>query len=169
TGNGSNRLQREKPYEKQDRKEYERIPPGACRQRASGRRTSAAGIAGDDKHRATVDPGRRRRSRVGAPPVPFAAPGYRIGRLRDSHGNPDLLVAPVFKALHQLRLFETMKNALESLLEQDHESLDQLLTELDAAVTKPGNPHVFELLDLFWARLAVHIRAENVRLFPALT
>jgi len=61
-----------------------------------------------------------------------------------------------------------MKNALESLLEQDHESLDQLLTELDAAVTKPGNPQVFELLDLFWARLAVHVRAENVRLFPSL-
>jgi hypothetical protein len=61
-----------------------------------------------------------------------------------------------------------MNNALESLLAQDHVSLDQLLTELDAALTKPGNPQVFELLDLFWARLAIHIRAENVRLFPAL-
>ena len=26
----------------------------------------------------------------------------------------------------------------------------------------------FELLDLFWARLAIHIRAENLHLFPAL-
>jgi hypothetical protein len=61
-----------------------------------------------------------------------------------------------------------MKNAVESLLEHDHASLDQLLTELDAALTKPANAYAFGLLDLFWARLAVHIRAENLYLFPAL-
>jgi len=61
-----------------------------------------------------------------------------------------------------------MKNSVESLLEGDHESLGQLLTELDLALTDVNVSRSFELLDLFWARLAVHIRAENLHLFPAL-
>ena len=62
-----------------------------------------------------------------------------------------------------------MKNPVESLLEDDHESLDLLLTELDTELAKPDSARAFELLDLFWARLAVHIRAENLHLFPSLT
>jgi iron-sulfur cluster repair protein YtfE (RIC family) len=69
---------------------------------------------------------------------------------------------------HQFRLLETMKNPVESLLEDDHALLGQLLTELDAELSKPNIARAFELLDLFWARLAVHIRAENLHLFPAL-
>src|SRR5215207_5190246 len=61
-----------------------------------------------------------------------------------------------------------MKNSVEFLLEGDHESLGQLLTELDLALTDVDVSRSFELLDLFWARLAVHIRAENLHLFPAL-
>jgi len=61
-----------------------------------------------------------------------------------------------------------MKNSVESLLEHDHESLDQLFVELDLALTKPDDARGFELLDLFWARLAMHIRAEHLHLFPAL-
>lgn len=61
-----------------------------------------------------------------------------------------------------------MKNSVESLLETDHESLGQLLAELDAELAKPTTARAFDLLDLFWARLAVHIRAENLHLFPAL-
>ncbi|HEY8225492.1 MAG TPA: hemerythrin domain-containing protein [Pyrinomonadaceae bacterium] len=61
-----------------------------------------------------------------------------------------------------------MKNSLEFLLESDHESLGQLLAKLDAELGKPNCVRAFELLDLFWARLAVHIRAENLHLFPAL-
>jgi hypothetical protein len=61
-----------------------------------------------------------------------------------------------------------MKNLIESLMQADHESLGQLLTELDAELANPNIAHAFELLDLFWARLAVHIRAENLHLFPAL-
>ena len=61
-----------------------------------------------------------------------------------------------------------MKNSVESLLEHDHESLDQLFVELDLALTKPDDARGFELLDLFWARLAIHIRAEHLHLFPAL-
>jgi hypothetical protein len=61
-----------------------------------------------------------------------------------------------------------MNNSVESLLEDDHESLGELLTELDLELAKPNFARGFELLDLFWARLAVHIRAENLHLFPAL-
>jgi hypothetical protein len=61
-----------------------------------------------------------------------------------------------------------MNNSVESLLEGDHESLGQLLTELFGELAKHNLPRAFELLDLFWARLAVHIRAENLHLFPAL-
>jgi hypothetical protein len=61
-----------------------------------------------------------------------------------------------------------MRNSVESLLEGDHESLGQLLTELDLALTDVNVSLSFELLDLFWTRLAVHIRAENLHLFPAL-
>jgi len=61
-----------------------------------------------------------------------------------------------------------MKNPVESLLEDDHALLGRLLTELDAELSKPNIARAFELLDLFWARLAVHIRAENLHLFPAL-
>ena len=61
-----------------------------------------------------------------------------------------------------------MKNSVESLLEDDHASLGQLLIELDAELAKPNIAPAFKLLDLFWARLAVHIRAENLHLFPAL-
>ena len=61
-----------------------------------------------------------------------------------------------------------MKSPIESLLEDDHASLDQLLTELDAQLIKPNIVGAFDLLDLFWARLAMHIRAENLHLFPAL-
>lgn len=61
-----------------------------------------------------------------------------------------------------------MKNPVESLLEDDHASLGQVLTELDEELAKPNAVRAFELLDFFWARLAVHIRAENLHLFPAI-
>lgn len=61
-----------------------------------------------------------------------------------------------------------MTNSVESLLESDHESLAHLLAELDVELAKPNIVRAFELLDLFWARLAVHIRAENLHLFPAI-
>src|SRR5687767_5286642 len=61
-----------------------------------------------------------------------------------------------------------MKNSVESLLEHDHESLDQVLTQLDEELAKANSVRAFELLDFFWARLAVHIRAEHLHLFPAL-
>lgn len=61
-----------------------------------------------------------------------------------------------------------MKTHIESLLHDDHESLDLLVAKLDAELATPDSNRAFELLDLFWARLAIHIRAENLHLFPAL-
>jgi hypothetical protein len=61
-----------------------------------------------------------------------------------------------------------MENSVESLLENDHESLGQLLTELNLSLSTLDVSRSFELLDLFWARLAIHLRAEHLHLFPAL-
>lgn len=61
-----------------------------------------------------------------------------------------------------------MKNQVQSLLEDDHASLDQLLTEVEEQLSKSQTSRAFELLDLFWARLAMHIRGEHLHLFPAL-
>jgi hypothetical protein len=56
----------------------------------------------------------------------------------------------------------------ERLLAEDHEALGELLrvllTRLDEGDAAAAFPH----LDLFWARLAMHIRAENLHLFPAI-
>jgi len=57
---------------------------------------------------------------------------------------------------------------IPQLMEKDHEALDEVLQRLESSLEKHELLSSFELLDLFWARLAVHIRAENVRLFPAI-
>jgi hemerythrin superfamily protein len=56
----------------------------------------------------------------------------------------------------------------EGLLAEDHEALDKLLTALLAALDRRDAPTAFARLDLFWARLAMHIRAEHLHLFPAM-
>jgi hemerythrin superfamily protein len=57
---------------------------------------------------------------------------------------------------------------IPQLMEKDHEALDEVLQRLESSLEKRELISSFESLDLFWARLAVHIRAENVRLFPAI-
>jgi len=57
---------------------------------------------------------------------------------------------------------------IPQLMKKDHEALDEVLQRLDSSLERHELLSSFELLDLFWARLAVHIRAENVRLFPAI-
>jgi iron-sulfur cluster repair protein YtfE (RIC family) len=61
-----------------------------------------------------------------------------------------------------------MEQAIESFMQDDHESLGELLENLNSALDKTDLIQTFRLLDLFWARLAVHIRAENICLFPAI-
>jgi hemerythrin-like domain-containing protein len=62
-----------------------------------------------------------------------------------------------------------MKNEIEFLLERDHESLHHLLIRIEIELQAANLVDAFPLLDRFWARLAMHIRAENLHLFPALT
>jgi len=51
-------------------------------------------------------------------------------------------------------------------LTEDHEALDKLLAQLQTALNKGEVAASHSSLDLFWARLAVHIRAEHLHLFP---
>jgi predicted phosphohydrolase len=59
-------------------------------------------------------------------------------------------------------------DATENLLEEDHRSIDDFVAQLCAALEAHDAEQSFALLDLVWARLAVHIRAEHLCLFPAL-
>jgi iron-sulfur cluster repair protein YtfE (RIC family) len=54
---------------------------------------------------------------------------------------------------------------IQSRLEADHAELDQLL---DSVIQLFGSSVAvaYQQLDLFWARLAIHIRAEHLHLFP---
>lgn len=55
-----------------------------------------------------------------------------------------------------------------NLLRDDHAEVGALFRELDAALDAADQSRAFALLDLMWARLAVHIRAEHLCLFPAI-
>ena len=52
-------------------------------------------------------------------------------------------------------------------LESDHAELDRLLAGVFAAIDLEDCAEIYRRLDFFWARLAMHIRAEHLRLFPA--
>ena len=52
-------------------------------------------------------------------------------------------------------------------LVDDHAALHRLLEQLKKALREKDGDRARSTLDLFWARLAVHIRAEHLRLFPA--
>lgn len=60
-----------------------------------------------------------------------------------------------------------MLETIEELLAKDHRQLDRLLGAVLAALEGENSFEAFETLDLFWARLAMHIRAENLHLFPS--
>jgi hemerythrin-like domain-containing protein len=57
---------------------------------------------------------------------------------------------------------------MKDLLAADHVELDDVLDKLLAAFEKKDLAEIFQKLDFFWARLAMHIRAENLHLFPAI-
>jgi hypothetical protein len=54
------------------------------------------------------------------------------------------------------------------LLVDDHAEVDALFGDLWREFDGGGARGVFERLDYLWARLAVHVRAEHLHLFPAL-
>src|SRR5215208_3407708 len=51
-------------------------------------------------------------------------------------------------------------------LAHDHAQLDALMKQLQRALKAGDLEAGYTTLDLFWARLAVHIRAEHLHLFP---
>ena len=57
---------------------------------------------------------------------------------------------------------------MTKLLVDDHAEVDALFRDLWRDFDGGGARGVFEKLDYLWARLAVHIRAEHLHLFPAL-
>lgn len=61
-----------------------------------------------------------------------------------------------------------MKKQADSLLSHDHSELDQLLEQVFAAFGSEDPSRVLATLDYLWARLAMHIRAEHLHLFPTL-
>ena len=61
-----------------------------------------------------------------------------------------------------------MKTTIDTVLESDHRQLDTLLGEVFSAIDDADFEKTFSTLDLFWARLAMHIRAEHLHLFPAI-
>ena len=48
----------------------------------------------------------------------------------------------------------------------DHAAIDKVLKQLQSALRDSDIETAHAKLDLFWARLAVHIRAEHLHLFP---
>ena len=54
------------------------------------------------------------------------------------------------------------------LLAHDHVNLDGLLSDLITALDAGDSGLSLARSDLFWARLAMHIRAEHLHLFPAI-
>jgi hypothetical protein len=57
---------------------------------------------------------------------------------------------------------------MTDILVDDHAEVDALLRGVLLALDGGDAREVFSKLDYLWARLAVHIRAEHLHLFPAL-
>lgn len=53
-------------------------------------------------------------------------------------------------------------------LADDHTELDALLDKVFDALKTADVERTYKSLDFFWARLAMHIRAEHLHLFPAI-
>ena len=62
-----------------------------------------------------------------------------------------------------------MNSKADERLLHDHLELGDLLNQLDAALEANDAARTHATLDLFWARLAMHIRAEHLHLFPAIS
>lgn len=54
-------------------------------------------------------------------------------------------------------------------LSDDHDAVSEVLKQLLTALDNKDVQTSYSKLDLLWARLAVHIRAEHLHLFPAVT
>jgi hemerythrin-like domain-containing protein len=62
-----------------------------------------------------------------------------------------------------------MVSGTRKQLADDHEAVHEVLAQLVTALQNKDLTASYVKLDLLWARLAVHIRAEHLHLFPAVT
>ncbi|MFL6335863.1 MAG: hypothetical protein ACJ754_21345 [Pyrinomonadaceae bacterium] len=60
------------------------------------------------------------------------------------------------------------QKTMTDILVDDHAEVDALLRGVMLAFDGGDAREVFSKLDYLWARLAIHIRAEHLHLFPAL-
>ena len=81
---------------------------------------------------------------------------------------PRRTIIPKTEVDKQKILPKTTPTEAAGLMADDHATLDKLIDSLLAALDEGDSALSFERLDLFWARLAVHIRAEHLCLFPAI-
>lgn len=61
-----------------------------------------------------------------------------------------------------------MPSQVRQRLSDDHRAVDTVLKQLLTALENKDVEASYSKLDLLWARLAVHIRAEHLHLFPTL-
>ncbi|HJP91622.1 MAG TPA: crossover junction endodeoxyribonuclease RuvC [Pyrinomonadaceae bacterium] len=59
-----------------------------------------------------------------------------------------------------------MLSKASRLLANDHHEVEKILKKIEIALEAGNVESLYVGLDLFWARLAVHIRAEHLHLFP---
>ena len=67
-----------------------------------------------------------------------------------------------------MRMNKPGTNQARELLSDDHQAVSELLDQLLTALANKDFKSTYAFLDLLWARLAVHIRAEHLHLFPTL-
>jgi hemerythrin superfamily protein len=65
------------------------------------------------------------------------------------------------------QITQMMQSQARELLSDDHHAVSEVLQQLLMALDNKDVQTSYSRLDLFWARLAVHIRAEHLHLFPA--
>ena len=68
---------------------------------------------------------------------------------------------------YSLPVMTEMHSQDDQRLRHDHAEIGKLLSQLIATIESNDVTRIYETLDLFWARLAVHIRAEHLHLFEA--
>lgn len=68
----------------------------------------------------------------------------------------------------KVKTFAALKTQMNNLLASDHSELDELLNKLFSAFETGDIEQIYKRLDIFRARLAMHIRAEHLHLFPAI-
>ncbi|MEO5859937.1 MAG: hemerythrin domain-containing protein [Pyrinomonadaceae bacterium] len=63
----------------------------------------------------------------------------------------------------------TPNTQMDDLLTHDHSEIDTMVDNVVGMFSSGEPGPIYQAIDLIWARLAIHIRAEHLHLFPTLT